>query len=108
MYTSTIALFLFRTGPSPPSNLSVSQNGPNSVLVSWVPSDGAESYTIYYQSDGERRLSRQAETDDTSFTLFPLSGGKTYSISIVANTALHSTEVGPVNVTIGIYLCACI
>ena len=94
---------MLKTVPSPPSNLSVSQNGLTSVLVSWAPSHGADFYTIYYQRDGERKQSRTAQADDASITL-SLIGGETYFISMIANTALSSTEAGPVNITIGIIL----
>jgi hypothetical protein len=92
------------TRPSPPSNLSVSQNGLNSVLVSWEPSYGADYYTIYYmyQNDFDRssRRSQRANADDTTITLL-LSIGYSYSISITANTAvISSTEAGPVIIII--------
>ena len=90
-----------KTVPSPPSNLSVSQNGLSSVLVCWAPSHGADFYTVYYQRDGDRRQSQTAEAGDTSITL-SLIVGETYSISMIANTELSSTEAGPVNITIGI------
>ena len=103
-----ICVFVTKTDPSPPSNLSVSQNGLSSVLVSWAPSHGADFYTVYYQRDGDRRRSQTTEAGDTSITL-SLIVGETYSISMIANTALSSTEAGPVNITIGItftaYLC---
>ena len=70
------------------------------MLVSWSPSDGVDGYIIYYQEEGSRRYSRQRGADDTSFTLTRLSAGKTYSISMVAYTGLHSAEAGPINVTI--------
>ena len=99
------ALYIL-TGPSPPSNLSVSQNGRNSVLVSWRPSDGAEYYIIYYQQEGRRQMSIQAGANDTSIsiTLVPNILGRPFSYSIIANTALPSTEVGPVNLTLGLCL----
>lgn len=71
------------------------------MLVSWAPSHGADFYTVYYERDGDRRQSQTAEAGDTSITL-SLIVGETYSISMTANTALSSTEAGPVNITIGI------
>ena len=94
--------FFLQTVPFPPSNLSVTQYGFSSVLVSWSPLDGVDGYIIYYQEEGSRRYSRRAGADDTSVTLRGLSAGKTYSISMVAYTEikLHSAEAGPVNITI--------
>ena len=94
---------LFSIAPFPPSNLSVSQNGLNNVLVSWTPSDGVERYIIYYQQDGRRKRSFKKTGTSTSSTISKLNAGSTYSISVVAATELHSTEVGPVNITIGRY-----
>ena len=97
--------------PSPPSNLSVSQNGLRSVLVTWAPSYGADFYTIYYMYPNARRSreSQTTEANDTSITLSSLRTGYRYSISMTANTgsryftALSSTEAGPVIITIGIF-----
>ena len=85
----------------------MSQSGRNIVLVTWGPSDGAEYYTIYYQQEGRRQLSIQAGTNDTSvsITLFSHILGRPFSYSIAAHTALPSTEVGPVNLTLGLCLC---
>lgn len=99
----TLTGFFLLTVPFPPSNLSVTQNGRDTVLVSWSPSDGVDGYIVYYQEEGSRRYSRQAGADDTSFTLTRLNAGKTYSISMVAYTGFYSTEAGPVNITIGRY-----
>ena len=92
--------------PSPPSNLRVSQNGLDSVLVSWTPSpDGAEAYIIYYQLEGGERSSMRADGSDTSITISDLVGGGTYSFSMIAtNTLPSSIEIGPFNITIGIYI----
>jgi hypothetical protein len=95
------------TRPSPPSNLSVFQNGEHSVLVSWGPSNGAEFYTIYYQQEGRSQKSIRAGANDTSIsiTLFSHVLGRPFTYSIVAHTALRSTKVGPVNLTLGLCLC---
>ena len=76
--------------PSPPSDVSVSQNGLNSLLVTWTPSQRPHvtGYTIYYQQqDGGPSGSMEAGQHDTSITIPELIAGATYSISIVANSS---------------------
>ena len=95
--------------PSPPSNVSVSQNGLNSLLVTWTPSQGPDvtGYTIYYQQqDGGPSGSVEAGQYDTSITIPGLIVGATYSISIVANSSTLPSTVttGPSSATIGILL----
>ena len=89
--------------PSPPSNLSVSQNGPDSVLVSWIAPSGEPAvtgYIIYYQQhDGEQCLSESA---GPTANIIGLIVGATYSITIMATSStLPSTETAALNVTIG-------
>ena len=91
--------------PSPPSDVSVSQNGLNRLLVTWTPSQGPDvtGYTIYYQQqDGGPSGSVEAGQNDTSITIPGLIVGATYSISIVANSStLPSTVTTGSSVTIG-------
>ena len=85
----------------------VSQNGLNSLLVSWTPSQGPDltGYTVYYQQqDGGPSGSVEAGQNDTSITIPELIEGATYSISIVANSSTLPSAVttGP-SATIGSY-----
>ena len=96
--------------PSPPySDVRVSQNGLNSLLVTWTPSQGPDvtGYTVYYQQqDGGVNSSVEAgQTDsDSSITIPGLIVGATYSISIVANSStLPSTVTTGPTATIGSY-----
>ena len=95
--------------PDPPVDLSVSQNGMNSVLVSWTPattgSISPTGYTItlhpLQDSPGEP-VTATAGPTDTSTTVFDLIERAIYSVSIVANSnTLSSNITGPENVTIG-------
>ena len=94
--------------PSPPSNVSVSQNGLNSLRVTWTPSQGPDvtGYTIYYQQqDGGVNSSLGAGQTETSITIPGLIAGATYSISIVATSStLPSTVTTGHRATIGILL----
>ena len=85
--------------------MSVSENGLNSLLVTWTPSQGHDvtGYTIYYQQqDGGPSGSVEAGQHDTSITIPGLIVGATYSISIVAKSStLHSTVTTGPSVTIG-------
>ena len=93
--------------PSPPHDVSVSQNGLNSLLVTWTPSQGPDvtGYTIYYQQqDGGPSGSVEAGQYDTSITIPGLTVGATYSISIVANSStLPSTVTTGPSATTGSY-----
>ena len=90
--------------PSPPSAVSGSQNGLDSVLVSWTPPSGEPNvtgYIIYYQQDGGQRLSENAGATDMT-TITRLIAGGTYSITMVATSStLPSTETTARTVTIG-------
>ena len=102
-------LFLPPPAPSPPSSLSVSQNGLESALVSWTaPSGGATvtGYIIYYQleEEGGQRLSESAEAAATTASITGLIAGVTYSITMVATSStLPSTETAALTVTIGTF-----
>ena len=94
--------------PSPPSDVSVSQNGLGSLLVSWTSGDlTATGYVIYYyqQQDIENRLSLTAGATNSA-TIIGLMAGATYSISVASTSGtLPSTETAaPHDVTIGIEL----
>ena len=91
------AHFLCPPVPSTPYDLSVSQNGLDSALVSWTaPAGGAAvtGYIIYYQQeDGGQRLSESAEANTTTTTITGLIAGAAYSINMVATSStLPSTE----------------
>ena len=92
--------------PSPPSNVRVSQNGLNSLLVTWTPSEGLNvtGYTVIYQEiDGGLRGSlTTAETYIYQRRYITgLIAGATFSISVSADSSTLSSIVtcGP-NVTI--------
>ena len=98
--------FLSPPVPSPPSGLSVSQNGLDSALVLWTaPSGGAAvtGYIIYYQQEeGGQRLSESAEAAATTASITGLIAGATYSITMVATSStLPSTETAALTLTIG-------
>ena len=95
------------SAPSPPSGLSVSQNGLDSALVSWTaPLGGAAvtGYVIYYQQqNGERRISESAGASSSTLTISALIAGATYSFTMVATSStLPSTETAALTLTIGI------
>ena len=87
--------------------MSVSQNGLNSLLVTWTPSQGPDvtGYTIYYQKqNGGPSGSVEAGQSDTSITIPGLIVGATYSISMVANSStLPSTVTTGHSATIGTF-----
>ena len=86
--------------PPPPSNVQVSQNGLNSVLVTWTPSEIYETgYTIVYQRQGEQTMLAKGVRNITRTTISGLMTGSTYSISILANTTISSSAQ---DITIGI------
>ena len=95
--------------PSPPG-VSVSQNGRDSVLMSWTPPSGEPAvtgYIIYYKQDGGQRLSQSVRATATAAIITGLSNG-TYSITVVATSStLPSNESETAVVTIGIQLHLC-
>ena len=97
--------------PDSPSGLTISQNGLDSVLVSWAASSGGAivtGYAIYYQQEGEERSSVSVGASATSATISGLIEGATYSITIVATSnTLPSTVTGPQTITIGMYYSVC-
>ena len=83
-------------GPSPPSNVRVSQNGLNSLLVTWTPSEGSNvtGYTIYYyQINGRLSGSVTAAETDTSVVITGLIAGATFSISVSANSSTLCSSI---------------
>ena len=105
MVAISITSFLC-TAPSPPSAVRVSQNGLDSVLVSWTPPSGGPAmtgYIIYYQQqDGGHTGSEIAGATATTASISGLITGATYSITIVVtSTTLSSSEAAPVIITIG-------
>ena len=96
----------FLQAPSPPSGVSVSQNGLGSVLVSWTPPSGESAvtgYIIYYQQDGGQRLSQSAGPTETTANITGLivHVGATFSITVVANSrTLPSPETTAQSITI--------
>ena len=92
--------------PSPPSGVTVSQNGVDSVQVSWTPPSGEPAvtgYIIYYQQqDGGHTGSVMAGAAATTATINGLMTGATYSITMVATSStLPSIVTGAVTITIG-------
>ncbi|CAI8030317.1 Receptor-type tyrosine-protein phosphatase delta, partial [Geodia barretti] len=82
-------------GPSPPSNVRVSQNGLNSLLVTWTPSEGpnATGYTVYYyQINGGFSGSVTAAATDTSVVITGLIAGAAFSISVSADSSTLSSS----------------
>ena len=78
----------------------VSQNGVNSLLVTWTPSEGPDvtGYTVHYQQiDGAQNGSVIAT--DTSVIITGLIVGATFSTSVSANSntlpsiAIHGPDV---------------
>ena len=91
--------------PPPPSEVAVSQNGLNSLLVNWTPSPGPDvtGYTIFYQQiGGIQNGSVTAGANPSIVNIAGLQIGARYSIYISANSSTLSSVVvaGPV-VTIG-------
>ena len=99
------SFFALHQAPSPPSDVSVSQNGLGSILVSWTPPSGEPAvtgYIIYYQQDGGQRLSQSFGFTDTTATITELIVGATYSLTIVATSStLPSNETEAEDITLG-------
>ena len=92
--------------PSPPSAVSVSQNGQDSVLVSWTPPSGGPDvtgyiiYYRYYTICGSWWFTEYAGATATNATITGLIAGATYYISmVVISSTLPRTE--ELTVTIG-------
>ena len=107
-----ISLLLLSPVPSPPSGVMVSQNGLNSLLVTWTPSAGPNvtGYTIFYQAERQNpRHSVEVEETNTSVTITGLMRGATYNISIMAksNTLPSDVIAGPETTIGNSTLCLC-
>ena len=94
------------SAPSPPSGVTVSQNGVGRVQVSWTPPSGEPAvtgYIVYYQQqDGEHTDTEMAAATATSTTITGLITGVTYSITMVATSStLPSTVTTAETITIG-------
>ena len=98
-----IGPFSLSPAPSPPSGLTVSQNGEDSVLVSWTPQAGEAAvtgYTIsYHTQDGEQTLSFPDSA--STATLTNLAIGGTYNIKFVVNSTTIPSVVSELSTTIG-------
>lgn len=86
MMLNLLLILHFSPAPFPPSAVSVSQNGPGSVEVSWTPpSSGGPavtSYKIHYKNDGGQKYSVSAEATTTTATINGLIAGKDYYITM--------------------------
>ena len=104
----TILLIVILPAPSPPSAVSVSQNGLGSVQVSWKPPSGGPpvtGYIIYYKQDRGKRFSVNIGATATIATITGLNELTSYSITMVATSStLHSTETAAEMVTVGRFL----
>ena len=81
----------------------VSQNGVNSLLVTWTPSEGPDvtGYTVHYQQIDRESGSVMAKNTDTNVTITGLIAAATFSISVSANSnTLPSSMVSGPDVTI--------
>ena len=86
--------------------MKVSQNGLNSLLVTWTQSEGPHitSYTIFNQEIGGEltNASLEANETDTNVTVNDLKTGSNYEIKIVANSlTLPSVTITAPLTTIG-------
>ena len=104
-YTHTYT-FRSSTVPSPPSGVSISQNGVYSVQVSWTPPSeepAMTGYIIYYhQHDGRHNGSEMTGANATTAAITGLFPGATYSIDMVAISGeVPSIVTTAVTITIG-------
>ena len=85
LYSLTGFLIL---GPPPPTDVTVVQDGPTSIRVTWTPPDpldGVTGYRIDYTNGGGSSGSQTVSGGNTmTHTLTGLTNGETYTISIVA------------------------
>ena len=71
---------------SPPSGVTVVQDGPTSIRVSWTQSSDATGYGITYTREGGSSDS-VAVGDTNTHTLMGLTNGETYTISIAGTSS---------------------
>ena len=100
-----IGPFSLSPAPSPPTDLAVSQNGEDSVLVSWTPQAGEAAvtgYTISYHTlDGEYVQTLFCPDSASTTTLTNLTIGGTYNIKFVVNSTTLPSVVSELSTTIG-------
>ena len=70
---------------SPPSGVTVVQDGPTSIRVSWTQSSDATGYGITYTGGGSSDSVAVGNTN--THTLMGLTNGETYTISIVGTSS---------------------
>ena len=93
--------------PSAPSDVRVTQNGLNSVLVSWTAGDmSVTGYFISYSSEeGGEINSLSAEESDTYITISELTVGTTYTVNISAKSSTLPSTVVTTHITLGMNNC---
>jgi hypothetical protein len=89
------------TIPNPPSNVTLTQNSVNTVLMSWTPSEGIEFHTLVYGrgSRGTMRLNGTADSVTIELNQYPFHDG--YMFEITAHTAFPSLTIGPLEFSLG-------
>ena len=92
------------TGASPPTDLTAIQEGPTSVIVSWIPSSGATGYIISYTGGGSSDSTSVTVSGGSSenYLLTGLRNGGTYTISIVATSDLFPSASVRVGMPVGL------
>ena len=92
------------SAPSPPSHVSVSQDGPGSILVSWKPpppgGPTVTGYRIYCKNDELQTLSVSASATATSAAISGLITGEDYCVTTVAISSVSSSTETTANITI--------
>ena len=85
----------------------VTQNGLNSLLVTWRYSSWpalVTGFLISYYEDGGHNDSVIGGNNDTNVTIAGLITGATYSISVVANTTTLPSYASTVKFTLSMYI----
>ena len=93
--------------PSPPADVSVSQSGVNSVLVSWSSPSGEPAVTgfiIYYQHFGRERLSQSVGSTANNATITGLIAGSYFITMVATSSTLPSAETAVESIALGIML----
>ena len=104
-YISKVSSVLIPLAPSAPSNVRVTQNGLNSVLVSWTAGHmSVTGYFISYSSEeGGETNSLSAEESDTHITITELIAGVNYTVNLSANSSTLPSNVVTRHITLGMY-----
>ena len=64
------------------------QDGLNSIILSWTPSNDATGYRIYYDSSGGHRGFEDVNGGSTdTYNLLNLRNGDSYTVSIMATSS---------------------